>query len=193
MHHMELQTIAAVELMDVQPELKWFMRPYLVDFLIEIHQNLPPAPRDAVPHHEHCRSLRLEAYRLQTPLPARRLCSALDRCQVRGCQGPRSYGQGAQPDVLQRIRRVGFRPDGGPRAFDHWLDARPPTAESWLRIESVVAARTSRRSTWPDSSSRLACSPRLYLAQVFGSHQGCSHPRTIHLRTATVGQASAHR
>nr|AAY42143.1 G1 cyclin [Ustilago maydis] len=38
MHHMELQTVAAVELMDVQPELKWFMRPYLVDFLIEIHQ-----------------------------------------------------------------------------------------------------------------------------------------------------------
>ena len=36
MHHMESQTIAAVELMDVQPELKWFMRPYLVDFLIEM-------------------------------------------------------------------------------------------------------------------------------------------------------------
>ncbi|KAJ1035614.1 hypothetical protein NDA18_000391 [Ustilago nuda] len=44
MHHMESQTIAAVELMDVQPELKWFMRPYLVDFLIEIHQNFRLRP-----------------------------------------------------------------------------------------------------------------------------------------------------
>ncbi len=45
MHHMELQTIAAVELMDVQPELKWFIAPYLVDFLIEIHQTFACAPR----------------------------------------------------------------------------------------------------------------------------------------------------
>ncbi|KIS66727.1 uncharacterized protein UMAG_04791 [Mycosarcoma maydis] len=44
MHHMELQTVAAVELMDVQPELKWFMRPYLVDFLIEIHQTFRLRP-----------------------------------------------------------------------------------------------------------------------------------------------------
>ncbi|PWN50041.1 hypothetical protein IE53DRAFT_316521 [Violaceomyces palustris] len=38
MHAMESQTMASTELMDVQPELRWFMRPYLVDFLIEIHQ-----------------------------------------------------------------------------------------------------------------------------------------------------------
>ncbi|GAK66697.1 cyclin [Moesziomyces antarcticus] len=44
MHHMESQTVAAVELMDVQPELKWFMRPYLVDFLIEIHQTFKLRP-----------------------------------------------------------------------------------------------------------------------------------------------------
>ena len=44
MHHMESQTVAAVELMDVQPELKWFMRPYLVDFLIEIHQSFRLRP-----------------------------------------------------------------------------------------------------------------------------------------------------
>ncbi|SNX87622.1 related to to G1/S-specific cyclin [Melanopsichium pennsylvanicum] len=44
MLHMESQTIAAVELMDVQPELKWFMRPYLVDFLIEIHQTFRLRP-----------------------------------------------------------------------------------------------------------------------------------------------------
>ena len=30
--------MASLDLMDVQPELRWFMRPYLVDFLIEIHQ-----------------------------------------------------------------------------------------------------------------------------------------------------------
>ena len=38
MSQMEKQTMPTVELMDVQPELHWFMRPYLVDFLIEIHQ-----------------------------------------------------------------------------------------------------------------------------------------------------------
>lgn len=30
--------MASVELIDMQPELAWYMRPYLVDFLIEIHQ-----------------------------------------------------------------------------------------------------------------------------------------------------------
>lgn len=44
MHHMETQTMASVELMDAQPELRWFMRPYLVDFLIEIHQTFRLRP-----------------------------------------------------------------------------------------------------------------------------------------------------
>jgi len=30
--------MASVDLIDQQPELQWYMRPYLVDFLIEIHQ-----------------------------------------------------------------------------------------------------------------------------------------------------------
>jgi len=38
MYDMEGQTMASVELIDMQPELAWYMRPYLVDFLIEIHQ-----------------------------------------------------------------------------------------------------------------------------------------------------------
>lgn len=38
MYEMENTTMASVELIDVQPELAWYMRPYLVDFLIEIHQ-----------------------------------------------------------------------------------------------------------------------------------------------------------
>ncbi|CEH13066.1 Cyclin B and related kinase-activating proteins [Ceraceosorus bombacis] len=38
MHHMELATLPNVDLMDAQPELRWYMRPYLVDFIIEIHQ-----------------------------------------------------------------------------------------------------------------------------------------------------------
>jgi hypothetical protein len=29
--------MASVELIDMQPELQWYMRPYLVDFLIEVH------------------------------------------------------------------------------------------------------------------------------------------------------------
>lgn len=44
MHVMEKQTMANVELMNVQPELHWFMRPYLVDFLIEIHQSFRLRP-----------------------------------------------------------------------------------------------------------------------------------------------------
>ncbi|WFD29217.1 hypothetical protein MSPP1_000223 [Malassezia sp. CBS 17886] len=44
MHTMEKQTVATVELMDLQPELQWFMRPYLVDFLIEIHQSFRLRP-----------------------------------------------------------------------------------------------------------------------------------------------------
>ncbi|KAH8919661.1 hypothetical protein BT69DRAFT_1223782 [Atractiella rhizophila] len=32
------RTMASVSLIDQQPELEWFMRPYLVDFIIEIHE-----------------------------------------------------------------------------------------------------------------------------------------------------------
>lgn len=38
MHFMEEETTACVDLMDAQPELRWYMRPYLVDFIVEIHQ-----------------------------------------------------------------------------------------------------------------------------------------------------------
>lgn len=34
----QTKTTASVDLIDQQPELQWYMRPYLVDFLIEIHQ-----------------------------------------------------------------------------------------------------------------------------------------------------------
>lgn len=44
MHMLEKQTMANVELMNMQPELHWFMRPYLVDFLIEIHQSFRLRP-----------------------------------------------------------------------------------------------------------------------------------------------------
>jgi hypothetical protein len=35
---LQSKTTASVDLIDQQPELQWYMRPYLVDFLIEIHQ-----------------------------------------------------------------------------------------------------------------------------------------------------------
>lgn len=38
MHLMDQNTRATVETIDLQPELEWYMRPYLIDFLIEIHQ-----------------------------------------------------------------------------------------------------------------------------------------------------------
>ncbi|KAH9468044.1 hypothetical protein MJO29_006467 [Puccinia striiformis f. sp. tritici] len=37
MHEMDAQTRPVVETIDLQPELQWYMRPYLIDFLIEIH------------------------------------------------------------------------------------------------------------------------------------------------------------
>jgi hypothetical protein len=44
MHHMEDETTACVDLMDAQPELRWYMRPYLVDFIVEIHQTFRLRP-----------------------------------------------------------------------------------------------------------------------------------------------------
>lgn len=44
MHQMEEETIACVDLMDAQPELRWYMRPYLVDFIVEIHQTFRLRP-----------------------------------------------------------------------------------------------------------------------------------------------------
>ncbi|EIW69324.1 hypothetical protein TREMEDRAFT_43910 [Tremella mesenterica DSM 1558] len=37
MMRMDDLTLASADLMDMQPELQWFMRPYLIDFLIEVH------------------------------------------------------------------------------------------------------------------------------------------------------------
>ncbi|RSH87084.1 hypothetical protein EHS25_003573 [Saitozyma podzolica] len=44
MHEMDTATIADANLMDMQPELQWFMRPYLIDFLIEVHQQFRLRP-----------------------------------------------------------------------------------------------------------------------------------------------------
>ncbi|KAE8210025.1 hypothetical protein CF327_g6054 [Tilletia walkeri] len=44
MHSIEASTLPNIELMDVQPELRWYMRPFLVDFLIEIHQTFRLRP-----------------------------------------------------------------------------------------------------------------------------------------------------
>ena len=37
MRHMEDETLPDANLIDMQREIQWFMRPYLVDFLIEAH------------------------------------------------------------------------------------------------------------------------------------------------------------
>ncbi|KAI6247160.1 G1/S-specific cyclin CCN1 [Erysiphe necator] len=37
MHHMESVTLPDVASMDIQHEIQWFMRPYLIDFLVEAH------------------------------------------------------------------------------------------------------------------------------------------------------------
>jgi hypothetical protein len=37
MEHMESETLADVNSIDIQTEIQWFMRPYLLDFLVEAH------------------------------------------------------------------------------------------------------------------------------------------------------------
>jgi hypothetical protein len=44
MSPLQTATIADANLMDMQPELQWFMRPYLIDFLIEVHQQFRLRP-----------------------------------------------------------------------------------------------------------------------------------------------------
>lgn len=44
MHEMDSKTTASADLMDMQPELQWYMRPFLVDFLVEIHQQFRLRP-----------------------------------------------------------------------------------------------------------------------------------------------------
>lgn len=39
-----MATLPNFELMNAQPELRWFMRPYLVDFIVEIHQTFRLRP-----------------------------------------------------------------------------------------------------------------------------------------------------
>jgi hypothetical protein len=41
---LQSMTLASADLMDMQPELQWYMRPFLVDFLIEIHQQFRLRP-----------------------------------------------------------------------------------------------------------------------------------------------------
>ncbi|WVQ86227.1 hypothetical protein IAT38_008395 [Cryptococcus sp. DSM 104549] len=44
MTSMDSATVASAELMDMQPELQWFMRSYLIDFIIEVHQQFRLRP-----------------------------------------------------------------------------------------------------------------------------------------------------
>lgn len=47
-HHLsdlERSSIVSMEMIDLQPEIKWYMRPYLLDFLLEIHQTFKLEPQ----------------------------------------------------------------------------------------------------------------------------------------------------
>ncbi|OXH00005.1 cyclin, partial [Cryptococcus neoformans A5-35-17] len=44
MTSMDNCTLASADLMDMQPELQWFMRSYLIDFIIEVHQQFRLRP-----------------------------------------------------------------------------------------------------------------------------------------------------
>ncbi|SPO30306.1 related to to G1/S-specific cyclin [Ustilago trichophora] len=137
MHHMESQTIAAVELMDVQPELKWFMRPYLVDFLIEIHQTFRLRPEtlfltmNIVDRYVSKRIVYKRHYQLvgcAALLIAAKFEDAKDRVPTvkelsQMCCN--AYDESAFAQMEGHVlSTIGW-------TLGH------PTAESWLRIESV--------------------------------------------------------
>lgn len=137
MHHMESQTIAAVELMDVQPELKWFMRPYLVDFLIEIHQTFRLRPEtlfltmNIVDRYVSKRIVYKRHYQLvgcAALLIAAKFEDAKDRVPTvkelsQMCCN--AYDESAFAQMESHVlSTIGW-------TLGH------PTAESWLRIESV--------------------------------------------------------
>ncbi|KAG4302666.1 hypothetical protein PCK1_001021 [Pneumocystis canis] len=44
MKHKEKLTLASPEMMDLQPELEWYMRPYLIDFILEVHSGFHLQP-----------------------------------------------------------------------------------------------------------------------------------------------------
>ncbi|TKY90386.1 hypothetical protein EX895_000384 [Sporisorium graminicola] len=137
MLHMESQTIAAVELMDVQPELKWFMRPYLVDFLIEIHQTFRLRPEtlfltmNIVDRYVSKRIVYKRHYQLvgcAALLIAAKFEDAKDRVPTvkelsQMCCN--AYDESAFAQMEGHVlSTIGW-------TLGH------PTAESWLRIESV--------------------------------------------------------
>lgn len=45
MGEVERTSVVSVEMIDLQPEVKWYMRPYLLDFLLEIHQTFRLDPQ----------------------------------------------------------------------------------------------------------------------------------------------------
>ena len=45
MSNLEEETSPNVEMMDMQPELEWYMRPYLIDFLVEVHAQFKMLPQ----------------------------------------------------------------------------------------------------------------------------------------------------
>ncbi|EMR08638.1 hypothetical protein PNEG_03114 [Pneumocystis murina B123] len=44
MKTMEKATLASPKMMDLQPELEWYMRPYLIDFILEVHSGFHLQP-----------------------------------------------------------------------------------------------------------------------------------------------------
>ncbi|EPQ28084.1 uncharacterized protein PFL1_04411 [Pseudozyma flocculosa PF-1] len=139
MHTMETQTMASIELMDVQPELRWFMRPYLVDFLIEIHQTFRLRPEtlfltmNIVDRYVSKRIVYKRHYQLvgcAALLIAAKFEDSKDRVP--------SVGDLSQMCCNAYDESAFTQMEGHVLSTIGWTLGHP-TAEAWLRIESARA------------------------------------------------------
>ena len=193
MKQMETQTMASVELMDVQPELRWFMRPYLVDFLIEIHQTFRLRPEtlfltmNIVDRYVSKRIVYKRHYQLvgcAALLIAAKFEDSKDRVPTVSDLSQmccNAYDESAFTQMEGHVlSTIGW-------ALGH------PTAEAWLRLESVTAHETAsvvnvarflleaslfQRDFITLTSSALARGALIVARGICGSKHGHAEPLT---------------
>ncbi|CAD6571511.1 MAG: hypothetical protein CYPHOPRED_004460 [Cyphobasidiales sp. Tagirdzhanova-0007] len=138
MSEMEDLTSASVELIDQQPELAWYMRPYLIDFLIEIHSQYRLRPETL------CLAVNIADRYTSRRIVYKR------HYQLVGCAA--LWIAAKFEDAKDRIPTVQdlcamtchaydasafIQMEGHVLSTLNWLIGHP-TAESWLRVQSLT-------------------------------------------------------
>ncbi|GAA5871936.1 hypothetical protein JCM5296_002284 [Sporobolomyces johnsonii] len=146
MYEMQSKTMANAELIDQQPELRWYMRSYLVDFLIEIHlQN----------------RLRPETLYLALNIVDRYVSKRIvfkKHYQLVGCAAlwiAAKFEEGKDrvptlPELVEMCcnaydEKAFIQMEGHVLATIHWVIGHP-TAEAWLRLACVTGPLEDSRT-----------------------------------------------